>query len=139
MANNLSFDKYLEKEIKKDLELKTRLGKISKALDIAYQIYDLRKEKGLTQTQFAKMIGVSQPNIARIEKADYRNYTIKTLEKVAQALNTTVQIYFSPIDTFTNFWIVPRSMIKARSGISISFEAEPSKAVTKQEYNYNYL
>lgn len=140
MKNNKSFEKYLEGEIRKDPNLKTKLEKISSAMDIAYQIYDLRRKKGLTQTQFARMIGISQPNVARIEKADYRNYTIKTLERAAQALNVIVNISFHPIPTITGSWIVSPSLInQLNSPINSLFDAKPYKAIAKFAYSYTNL
>jgi len=92
---NTSFDKYLEKKIKSKPNLKQELEKVDRAVEIAYQIYILRKKKGLTQTQLAKSIGVSQSNIARIENADYNHYTIKTLDKVAKGLNADLNIFIN--------------------------------------------
>ncbi|MBI2039447.1 helix-turn-helix domain-containing protein [Candidatus Microgenomates bacterium] len=72
------FDRYLEKALKADLFLKEELEKADRAWDIAFQIYDLRKKAGLTQTDLAKLVGTRQSNIARIEDADYTGYTLKT-------------------------------------------------------------
>ena len=83
---NTSFKKYLEEKIKQYPKLKSEIEKAGKAVKIAHQIYKLRKERGLTQKKLAKMIGVSQSNIARIESADYNHYTITTLNKVAKGL-----------------------------------------------------
>lgn len=67
-----------------------------RAWDIAFQIYDLRKKTGFTQTQLAKLVGTNQANIARIEAADYTGYTFKTLEKVAKALKAKLEIRIIP-------------------------------------------
>lgn len=85
-------DRYLEKVLKEDPSFKEKLDKAGQAIDIAFQIYDLRKEAGLTQTQLAKLVGTKQSNIARIEAADYTGYTLKTLEKVTKALKAKLEI-----------------------------------------------
>lgn len=92
---NTSFDKYLEEKIKSKPTLKQELEKVDRAVEIAYQIYALRKKKDLTQSQLAKAIGVSQSNVARIENADYNHYTMKTLYKVAKALDADLNIFIN--------------------------------------------
>ena len=65
-------------------------------LDLAIKIIKLRKEKRLTQAEFARRMGTSQQAISRIESGDYEGFTLKTLQKIASARGTTVQIDFKP-------------------------------------------
>jgi DNA-binding XRE family transcriptional regulator len=85
-----------EKLLQEDPSLKEEFEKADRAWDIAFQMYDLRKKAGLTQTQLAKLVGTKQSNIARIESADYTGYTLKTLEKVAKALQARLEIKIVP-------------------------------------------
>ena len=89
-------DRLIEKALKIDPSLKEGLERADQAWDIAFQIYDLRKKAGLTQSQLAKLVGTKQSNIARIESADYTGYTLKTLEKVTQALKARLEIRIIP-------------------------------------------
>lgn len=89
-------DKLIEKALKIDPTLKEEMEKYGRAFDIAFQMYDLRKKAGLTQTQLAKLVGTRQSNIARIEDAEYTGYTLKTLEKVAKALQAKLEIKIIP-------------------------------------------
>lgn len=89
-------DRYIETALKEDPTLSEGLEKADQAWDIAFQIHDLRKKGGLTQTQLAKLVGTRQSNIARIESADYTGYTFKTLEKVTNALKARLQIRIIP-------------------------------------------
>lgn len=89
-------DRLTEKLIKQDPTFKEDLERAGRAWDIAFQIYDLRKKSGLTQTQLAKLVRTSQSNIARIESADYTGYTFKTLEKVTKALRAKLEIRIVP-------------------------------------------
>lgn len=53
---------------------KKRLASIErerKKLDLAQQIYDFRIKVGLTQKQFANILGTTQFVINRLENADY--------------------------------------------------------------------
>lgn len=92
-------DRYTEGLLKRHPEMRDEIEKADKALDIAFQIYDLRKKAGLTQTQLAKLVHTSQSNIARIEAADYTGYTWNTLAKVAKALKARVEIRVVPINS----------------------------------------
>lgn len=50
-----------------------------------------REAAGLTQAQLAKLAGVSQQAIAKLEHPD-ANPTLKTLQSVAQALGATLRV-----------------------------------------------
>ncbi len=56
---------------------------------IASKVYSLRKERGFSQTELARLVGTRQPNISDIETAD-ANVTIETLGKLAAALGVSV-------------------------------------------------
>lgn len=95
---NVSFKKYLEGKLKKNPNLNKVLDDSSRAIKIANQIYSLRKERGLTQEDLARAIGINQSNIARIEDADYSNYTLSTLTKVAAGLSADLNIFITSPD-----------------------------------------
>ena len=57
-------DRLIEKALKMDPSLKEGLERADQAWDIAFQIYDLRKKAGLTQSQLAKLVGTKQSNNA---------------------------------------------------------------------------
>ena len=64
------------------------------SVHIAAQIINARKLKGLTQADLAGLVGTSQSAIVRLEKGNYFGYSLKTLEKIAKALDATVEINF---------------------------------------------
>ena len=57
-----------------------------KQLNIAQQIVGRRKELGMTQIQLAAKAGVTQPQISKVESGDFKNFEIKTLVLIADAL-----------------------------------------------------
>ena len=61
---------------------------------VAQAIYDLRNGAGLTQSQLAKLIGTTQPVIARLEDADYRGHSLNMLVRIAFALNKELDVRF---------------------------------------------
>ena len=89
-------DRTIEKVLKDDPSFQEELERADQAWDIAFQIHDLREQAGITQKQLAEMIGTKQSNIARIEAADYTEYTLKTLEKVTKALRAKLEIKIIP-------------------------------------------
>lgn len=50
------------------------------------QLVEARQTSGLTQKQVAERMGVSQAQVARIEKAGYDAYTLRTLRRYIEAL-----------------------------------------------------
>ena len=67
-------------------------------LAIAQKIYDLRTKANLTQKELAHRIGTRQSVISRLEDADYDGYTLKILEKIAEAVNCHIKVDFVPQD-----------------------------------------
>jgi len=63
---------------------------------VAVLIYQARIKAGLTQQQLANLVGTKQPVIARLEDADYEGHSLSMLQRVAKALNKTLDIRFVP-------------------------------------------
>jgi DNA-binding XRE family transcriptional regulator len=78
----------------KDSEFKAHYQEERQALKLAMKIAKLRKKKGLSQQQKAKLMGTSQQAVSRIESGEYEGFTLKTLEKIAEATGTKVKIEF---------------------------------------------
>jgi DNA-binding XRE family transcriptional regulator len=78
----------------KDPEFKAHYQEERQALKLAMKIAKLREKKGLSQQQLAKLMGTSQQAISRIESGEYEGFTLKTLEKIADATGTRVKIEF---------------------------------------------
>ena len=61
----------------------------SERLRIGQRIAELRKERGLTQTQLAERCGLQQAHIARIEAGRY-SVGLDTLALIAEALGRKI-------------------------------------------------
>ena len=61
----------------------------SERLRIGQRIAELRKERGLTQTQLAERCGLQQAHIARIEAGRY-SVGLDTLAQIADALGMVI-------------------------------------------------
>ena len=63
---------------------------------MGYRIRELREAMKMTQEELADKSGVSRGTISALENGYMRNTTSKTLLKLAQALNTSVdRIFFT--------------------------------------------
>ena len=80
----------------KDHEFKAHFEEERQALEVALKVASLREEKGLTQQRLAKLMGTSQQAVSRIESGEYEGFTLKTLEKIAEATGTRLKIEFVP-------------------------------------------
>jgi DNA-binding XRE family transcriptional regulator len=78
----------------KDSEFRAHYEEERQALKLAMKIAKLREKKGLSQQQLAELMGTSQQAISRIESGEYEGFTLKTLEKIAEATGTRVKIEF---------------------------------------------
>lgn len=63
---------------------------------LAVQIARLRRSKQLTQLELAQRIGVSQQFVARLENSEHTIPSLRTLERVAQALDMRLFVDFRP-------------------------------------------
>lgn len=57
-----------------------------KKRDLWLQLVEARQAAGLTEQQVAERMGVSQAQVARIEKRGYEAYTLRTLRRYLDAL-----------------------------------------------------
>ena len=78
--------------LSKDAELKKMVDEEFQKLQIGQQIYDLRKEAGLTQAELADVVGTTGSVISRLESAEYDGHSLKMLERIAVALGKKVDV-----------------------------------------------
>jgi len=90
-----TFQERLREDLK-DPEFRRHFEQERRALALALKIAKLRERKGLTQQEFAQLMGTSQQAVSRIESGEYEGFTLKTLEKIAEATGTQLKIEFVP-------------------------------------------
>lgn len=64
--------------------------------EVAQLIYSARRRAGMTQAQLARLVGTSQPVIARLEDADYGGHSLTMLQRIATALDRRVVLRLTP-------------------------------------------
>lgn len=83
--------------VKDDPEKIAELEKIRADNDVARKIYDLRMKSGLSQREFAKLVGTTASVICRLEDSDYEGHSLAMLNRIAAAVNKRVEIRFLPL------------------------------------------
>jgi len=91
-TKQINFQNYLTEQLKNPV-IKKHYNEYGKQLEIAYRILQMRKQKGISQSELAKKIGTNQSNIARMEAGE-QNLTTSTLQKIAWAFNKDLKIDF---------------------------------------------
>src|SRR5579859_389059 len=69
-----------------DPEYRATADEEAQKKELWLQLVEARQGVGLTQEQLAQRLGVSQAQVARIEKRGYDAYTLTTLRRYVQAL-----------------------------------------------------
>ena len=87
-----------EKIVGDDPALQAQLEEELANLEVASQLYTLRQEAGLTQTELANLVGTRQSVISRLEDADYDGHSLSMLNRIARALGRSIQITFPKIE-----------------------------------------
>ncbi|MDE5583241.1 MAG: helix-turn-helix domain-containing protein [Ruminococcus sp.] len=62
---------------------------------IIQAMIDARKKSGLTQKELSSRTGIAQGDISKLENGN-GNPSIKTLQKLAEAMNMTLKLEFVP-------------------------------------------
>ncbi|HRV75921.1 MAG: XRE family transcriptional regulator [Candidatus Nomurabacteria bacterium] len=85
---------------KRDPESKKRRASYEIFFNLSLDIAKLRRSKGLSQRQLAKILKTSHPSIARWESPGYESYNLKKLVELADVLDHSIEIRFFPSQSF---------------------------------------
>ena len=79
------YDEYWERQMA-DPEFRRIYEEEAAKKELWLQLVEARQAAGLTQSELAKQLGVSQAQVSRIEKRGYDAYTLTTLRRYIAAL-----------------------------------------------------
>ena len=96
MAKTTDALKIMDQMIGDDTGVRILIAEATINAEVAQLIYDARTQAGMTQQQLAKLIGSSQPVIARLEDADYDGHSLTMLQRIAEALDRRLEITLAP-------------------------------------------
>ena len=85
---------WMDEELAKDARLASKVEDELARLRLEQDLVTLREGRGLSQRELARIVGVSQPVIARIETRRAGNLGLRTLVRIAAALDSEVHITF---------------------------------------------
>ena len=89
-----TFTDYLNEQLK-DKDFAIAFKKEYALATLGFALIELRKSKGLTQKQLAKLVHTSPQMISRLENAEETGCTLNTLLKIAAATHTHLKVSFT--------------------------------------------
>ncbi|MBI3635489.1 MAG: helix-turn-helix transcriptional regulator [Candidatus Rokubacteria bacterium] len=96
MARKSDFMKWIDHQIGTDADLKRKVEEHLNEMMIEQRLAALRAQRGMTQAQLAKRLGVSQPHIAKLEAGRAKNIELHTLCRWATALGAKLTVDVVP-------------------------------------------
>ena len=79
----------------KDLGLPNAEEHLVKA-QLVFKIDGIRKERGLKQIEMASLLGIRQPDISKMLRGEFRQFSVERLLRFLVALNQDVEIVVKP-------------------------------------------
>lgn len=89
-------DRWMEEQYRKSPGLRESVAAEVAEMELQMGLVKLREERGVSQTQLARMLGVSQPAIAKLEGGTPKDVKVSTLVKYAAALGARVAFQIIP-------------------------------------------
>jgi transcriptional regulator with XRE-family HTH domain len=87
---------WIDGQLKADPRLTRKVDDLVNEMKLEQELTGLREKRGLSQRQLAKLLGTSQPYVAKLESGRIKNLGVNTLVKYARALGGSVTIKIEP-------------------------------------------
>jgi len=100
---------------------------------VAFQLRAIRGKQGLSQEQLAEMVGMNQNAISRLESEWYGKSTIRTLKRLAAALDVALVVRFVPYSQLVD-WVSGTPF--EDTGLSTESLAVPNFDQEEEEGNF---
>ena len=88
----MKYEDFLKERLKNPA-VKREYDALQQDFSLAKEVIELRIKNNLTQKELAKLIGTSQPAIARLESGSYQNLTLSFIRRIAEALGAIPEIH----------------------------------------------
>ena len=125
----------IELELPKKLqdgEYRRRFFLAEASAQIAKQLIALRKRRGFSQDEVAKLVGTGQPAISRVERADYHNWSFNTLRKLAEAMDARLRVVIEPAEDILAEYESPVAAQQITAGSRLADETKSDMLVLEQ-------
>lgn len=90
-----NFRETLNRRLENDAEFRKEYEALSPEYELAKMLIACRNSGNLTQKQLSELTGIDQSDISKIENGN-ANPSIKTLTRIASAMNMNLKIEFVP-------------------------------------------
>ncbi len=87
-----AFMQWIDGQLEADPRLAREVDELVNEMKLEQELVALREKRGLSQRQLAKLLGTSQPYVAKLESGRIKNVGVRTLVKCARALGGSVMI-----------------------------------------------
>ena len=96
MAKKTAVMEWIDDQLKADPRLAREVDETLNEMRLEQDLAALREKRKLSQRQVARLLGTSQPYVAKLESGRVKNVGVGTLVKYARALGGTVSIQIRP-------------------------------------------
>ena len=86
------FMQWIDVQLEANPRLAREVDELVNEMKLEQELVALREKRGLSQRQLAKLLGTSQPYVAKLESGRIKNVGVRTLVKCARALGGSVMI-----------------------------------------------
>ena len=94
MSKRIKFEK-ISGNVFKDLDLPDAEELFLKA-KLGFEVFQIIEDRKLTQAEAAKILGVKQPEIARLKQGRFNHYSVERLLTFLNQLNCDIEIRIIP-------------------------------------------
>lgn len=91
-ARKSEFMRWIDRKLDRDPTLRRQVQAALSEMRIEQDLAALREQRRLSQRDLARILGVSQPAIAKLESGKAKNLQLKTLVKWTAALGANLRI-----------------------------------------------
>jgi predicted XRE-type DNA-binding protein len=91
-----AFMEWIDGQLEATPRLEREVDELVNEMKLEQDLAALRERRGLSQRQLAKLLGTSQPYVAKLESGRIKNFGVNTLVKYARALGGSVTIKIEP-------------------------------------------
>jgi predicted XRE-type DNA-binding protein len=95
-AERSELREWIDQQYAEDPGLKTRVDELLAEMTLEQDLVKLREARGLSQSTVAKLLGVTQPAVAKLETDKIKNAKLSTLVRYAAALGGRVKVEIVP-------------------------------------------
>ncbi len=87
---------WIDQQYRREPDLRKQVDELIAEMEIEQGLVALREARGVSQTVLARLIGVRQPAIAKLESGRAKNVELRTLARYVAALGGRLRIEVAP-------------------------------------------